>query len=94
MLARDQVREIARRHQETDLLAAVRDIDADHVAALVERRLVTSIELTNMYLSRLKKYQPLLNFYVTLTEDLALKQAADADRAKIGRDNAKKLFKL
>jgi Asp-tRNA(Asn)/Glu-tRNA(Gln) amidotransferase A subunit family amidase len=51
-----------------------------HLAALVERKLVTSTELTNMYLSRLKRYQPVLNFYVTLTEDLALKQAADADR--------------
>jgi len=33
-----------------------------------------------MYLSRLKRYQPTLNFYVTLTEDLALQQAAAADR--------------
>ena len=33
-----------------------------------------------MYLARLKRYQPTLNFYVTLTEDLALQQAADADR--------------
>jgi Asp-tRNA(Asn)/Glu-tRNA(Gln) amidotransferase A subunit family amidase len=49
------------------------------LAALLERKLLTSTELTNMYLSRLKKYQPLLNFYVTLTEDLALKQAAQAD---------------
>lgn len=51
------------------------------LAALLERKLVTSTELTNMYLSRLKRYQPLLNFYVTLTEELALKQAAEADRA-------------
>jgi len=51
------------------------------LAALIERKLVTSTELTNMYLSRLKRYQPDLNFYVTLTEELALKQAADADRA-------------
>ena len=50
------------------------------LAALVERKLVTSTELTQMYLARLKKYQPTLNFYVTLTEDLALQQAADADR--------------
>jgi Asp-tRNA(Asn)/Glu-tRNA(Gln) amidotransferase A subunit family amidase len=33
-----------------------------------------------MYLARLKRYQPTLNFYVTLTEDLALQQAAEADR--------------
>jgi Asp-tRNA(Asn)/Glu-tRNA(Gln) amidotransferase A subunit family amidase len=50
------------------------------LAALIEMRLVTSTELTKMYLARLKKYQPTLNFYVTLTEDLALRQAADADR--------------
>jgi len=51
------------------------------LAALVERRLVTSTELTRVYLERLKRYQPKLMFYVTLTEELALKQAADADRA-------------
>jgi Asp-tRNA(Asn)/Glu-tRNA(Gln) amidotransferase A subunit family amidase len=51
-----------------------------HLAALVERKLVTSTELTRMYLDRLKRYQPRLNFYVSLTEELALKQAADADR--------------
>ena len=50
------------------------------LAALIERRLVTSTELTQMYLARLKRYQPTLNFYVTLTEDLALQQAAQADK--------------
>src|SRR6185436_7028190 len=50
------------------------------LAALIERKLVTSTELTEMYLSRLKRYQPTLNFYVTLTEDLAREQAAQADR--------------
>ncbi len=50
------------------------------LASLIERKQVTSTELTQMYLARLKRYQPVLNFYVTLTEELALKQAADADR--------------
>ena len=50
------------------------------LAALIERKLVTSTELTEMYLARLKRYQPTLQFYVTLTEDLARQQAADADR--------------
>jgi Asp-tRNA(Asn)/Glu-tRNA(Gln) amidotransferase A subunit family amidase len=50
------------------------------LAALVERKLVTSAELTRMYLDRLNRYQPRLNFAVTITEELALKQAADADR--------------
>ena len=51
-----------------------------HLAALIERKLVSSTELTTMYLARLKRYQPSLLFYVTLTEELALKQAAEADR--------------
>lgn len=51
------------------------------LAALIERRLVTSTELTQMYLARLERYQPLLNFAVTITRDLALQQAADADKA-------------
>ena len=50
------------------------------LAALIERKLVSSTELTAMYLARLKRYQPSLLFYVTLTEELALKQAAEADR--------------
>jgi Asp-tRNA(Asn)/Glu-tRNA(Gln) amidotransferase A subunit family amidase len=50
------------------------------LAALVERKLVTSTELTRMYLERLHRYQPKLNFAVTITDELALQQAAAADR--------------
>ena len=39
-----------------------------------------STELTRMYLDRLKKHGPTLNCVVTLTEDLALAQAAEADK--------------
>ncbi len=51
-----------------------------HLAALIERRLVTSTELTRMYLDRLKRYSGTLFNVVTLTEELALEQAAAADR--------------
>jgi Asp-tRNA(Asn)/Glu-tRNA(Gln) amidotransferase A subunit family amidase len=50
------------------------------LAVLLERRLVTSTELTRMYLDRLKRHDPTLFCVVTLTEELALQQAADADR--------------
>ncbi len=50
------------------------------LAQLVERRDVTSTELTKMYLARLKRIGPRLFAVVTLTEELALRQAADADR--------------
>ncbi len=50
-----------------------------HLAELLRTRQATSIEMTRMYLGRLKRYNPTLNFVVTLTEELALKQAAAAD---------------
>ena len=49
------------------------------LAPLVKKRLVSSTELTKMYLERLKKFGPRLNCVITLTEELALKQAAQAD---------------
>jgi Asp-tRNA(Asn)/Glu-tRNA(Gln) amidotransferase A subunit family amidase len=50
------------------------------LAALVRSGKVTSTELTQLYLGRLKKYGESLHAVVTLTEDLALAQAAQADR--------------
>src|SRR3989442_674942 len=49
------------------------------LAELIRTRKVSSVELTKMYLSRLKKYGPKLLCVVTLTEDLAMKQAQAAD---------------
>jgi hypothetical protein len=50
-----------------------------HLASLLKNRTVTSTDLTKLYLDRLKKYDPLLHCVVTLTEDLAFRQAAQAD---------------
>ncbi len=47
---------------------------------LVRRKKVSSLDLTQMYLARLKKYDPTLHFVVTLTEDRALAQAKEADK--------------
>ena len=49
------------------------------LAELIRTRKVSSVELTKMYLARLKKYGPKLLCVVTLTEELAMKQAEDAD---------------
>jgi Asp-tRNA(Asn)/Glu-tRNA(Gln) amidotransferase A subunit family amidase len=51
-----------------------------HLARLVESRQVTPTELTKLYFARLKKHDPQLHCVVTLTEDLALRQAAQADQ--------------
>ncbi len=58
------------------------DLAFEPVSVLAERlraKQVTSTELTSMYLARLKRYDPTLTCVVTLTEALALEQAADAD---------------
>src|SRR6185295_3775139 len=49
------------------------------LATLLRTQRISSTELTKMYLARLKKYGTKLLCVVTLTEELALKQAAAAD---------------
>ncbi len=49
------------------------------LAELIRARKVSSTDLTKMYLARLKRFGPKLLCVVTLTEELALKQAAAAD---------------
>ncbi|TPE44885.1 amidase [Pontibacter mangrovi] len=50
------------------------------LAELVRTQQITSEELTKFYLSRLKKYGPTLECVTTLTEELALQQARQADK--------------
>jgi len=50
-----------------------------HLSRLVESRRVTPSELTKLYLARLKKFDPQLHCVVNLTEELALRQAKQAD---------------
>ena len=50
-----------------------------YLSELIRRRKITSLQLTTMYIERLKKYGPKLECVITLTEDLALRQAKKAD---------------
>ncbi len=49
------------------------------LAELVHSRQVSSVELTRMYLDRLKRHAPKLECVVTFTEELAMRQARRAD---------------
>ncbi len=49
------------------------------LSRLLGQRQVSSLELTEMYLARLSRFGPQLECVVTVTEDLALKQARRAD---------------
>lgn len=62
-------------NEDTIAFATVREL-----GELLRTRKATSLELTKLYLARLKRYDPKLHFVVTLTEERALKQAADADK--------------
>lgn len=52
---------------------------ARELAELVRTRKVSSMALTEMYLERLKRYDPKLKFVITLTEDRAKAKAKEAD---------------
>ncbi len=49
------------------------------LAELVHSRQASSVELTRMYLNRLKRHAPKLECVVTFTEELAMRQARRAD---------------
>jgi hypothetical protein len=49
------------------------------LGSLLRGRKISSVELTKLYLERLRRYDPLLKCVVTFTDDLALKQAERAD---------------
>jgi Asp-tRNA(Asn)/Glu-tRNA(Gln) amidotransferase A subunit family amidase len=53
---------------------------ARELGELVRRKKVSSLNLTEMYIARLKKYDPLLHFVVTITEERALAQAKELDK--------------
>jgi Asp-tRNA(Asn)/Glu-tRNA(Gln) amidotransferase A subunit family amidase len=59
-------------------------LPVSELSELLRRRRVTSTQLTQMYIARLKKYDPVLHCVISLTEERALKQAAAAD-AEISR---------
>src|SRR5688500_5451392 len=54
------------------------------LSELIRTQRVTSLQLTRMYLARLRKYDPVLKCVVSLTEERALRQAREAD-AEIAR---------
>jgi Asp-tRNA(Asn)/Glu-tRNA(Gln) amidotransferase A subunit family amidase len=57
---------------------------AADLALLLQAKKISSVELTRLYLDRIKRFDPVLSAVITPTEDLALKlaQAADSELAK------------
>jgi Asp-tRNA(Asn)/Glu-tRNA(Gln) amidotransferase A subunit family amidase len=51
-----------------------------HLGSWLRSRKISSVELTNLYLARLRRYDPLLKCVVTFLDEVALQQAQRADR--------------
>ncbi len=51
-----------------------------HLAELIRTKQASSLELTEMYLERIKRFNPKLLCAVNVTEELALRQAREADK--------------
>jgi len=49
-------------------------------SALIRRKAVSPIELTQTYLARIEKLNPLVNAFITITAEQALQQARDAEK--------------
>jgi Asp-tRNA(Asn)/Glu-tRNA(Gln) amidotransferase A subunit family amidase len=80
-IRRDEVRPTesaaVERPQSDDDLAF---LPVTELGALIRSRKVSSVELAKLYLMRLNRFNELLNCVVSLTEDLAMRQAERADR--------------
>jgi Asp-tRNA(Asn)/Glu-tRNA(Gln) amidotransferase A subunit family amidase len=66
---------ISASNEESVAFATVRQL-----GEMLRQRKITSVDLTKLYLARLKRYDSALHFVITLTEQRALAQAAAADR--------------
>lgn len=61
-------------------------LSANKIIQLIKNKEVTSVEVTKTFLQKITEVNPKLNAVIDLNEDLALKQAANADK-KIQSDN-------
>lgn len=81
---RPPVRSRVGRRALTNDLEDLAFLPVTELSELVRSRRVSSLQLTQMYLARLRQYDPVLRCVISLTEERALKQAhaADADIAR------------
>jgi aspartyl-tRNA(Asn)/glutamyl-tRNA(Gln) amidotransferase subunit A len=55
-------------------------LDILEASALMRRKAVSPVELTQAYLARIEKLNPTINAFITVTAEQALQQARDAER--------------
>jgi aspartyl-tRNA(Asn)/glutamyl-tRNA(Gln) amidotransferase subunit A len=55
------------------------DLTIAHLAPLIKRRKISPVELTNFFLERISSLQPIINAYITVAAESAMKQAKRAE---------------
>ena len=50
-----------------------------NLASMLRDKKISCVELTEKYLSAARRINPKLNAYISITEDIALKSATEAD---------------
>ncbi|MGH9680931.1 MAG: amidase [Candidatus Acidiferrales bacterium] len=61
----------------------------EHLAALLAKRTISPVELTDLFLRRIERHNPALNAFLTVTAEHALDAARRAERALAGRRSRK-----
>ena len=56
------------------------NLNIKEISRLLKKREITSLELTEFYIKRIKTFDPLINSYLKLTEDVAYEMAREADK--------------
>lgn len=56
------------------------ELTISRLSALIRKREISPVELTEFFLERIHKLQPVLNAYITVAGDLAIQQAKQAER--------------
>lgn len=66
------------------------NLNIKNLSQLLKRHEITSVELTAFYLERIKRYDPEIQSYLKVTEELAIDMAKEADK-RIRNGNASRL---
>lgn len=57
-----------------------KNLTISRIAPMIRKRKISPVELTEFFLNRIERLQPKLNAFVTITKDLARKQARQAEK--------------
>lgn len=69
----------------------ITDLTITKVNEMLEKKEISSVELTTQYLEQIKKKEPEINAFVSMTEDLALSQAKVSDEKRERGESVSKI---